>query len=227
MTGDTDDRDAGRDSNAKRLKKTIRGILVGILLLLATLPIFAPGLMGGLTIYQSRMLGIVLVAVILWVTEPIPVFATGLVIVLLELILLSDKAPVLLKIGAAPLEYKAVLGNFASPIIVLFLGGFALAAAANKYKIDRAMARTLLGPFGTRPSMIMLGIMGITAVFSMFMSNTATTAMMLAILAPVVAGMPAGDPGRKGLLLAVPLAANVGGMGTPIGTPRTPSPFDI
>lgn len=65
----------------------------------------------------------------------------------------------------------------------------------------------------------MLGIMLITAIFSMFMSNTATTAMMLAVLTPVLAALPAEDKGRIGFVLAVPFAANIGGIGTPIGTP--------
>jgi sodium-dependent dicarboxylate transporter 2/3/5 len=65
----------------------------------------------------------------------------------------------------------------------------------------------------------MLGLMLITAIFSMFMSNTATTVMMLAILTPVLNGLPDNDPGVKGLVLAIPVAANIGGIGTPIGTP--------
>ncbi len=65
----------------------------------------------------------------------------------------------------------------------------------------------------------MLGLMLITAVFSMFMSNTATTVMMLALLAPIVASVPKGDIGIKALVLCVPIAANTGGIATPIGTP--------
>jgi sodium-dependent dicarboxylate transporter 2/3/5 len=91
--------------------------------------------------------------------------------------------------------------------------------AATKYRLDQNLARVFLKPFGENPKMVMLGIMIITAIFSMFMSNTATTAMMLSILAPVLAVFLPGDKGRIAFTLAIPFAANVGGIGTPIGTP--------
>lgn len=59
----------------------------------------------------------------------------------------------------------------------------------------------------------------VISIFSMFMSNTATAAMMLALLTPILASMPADDPGKGALALSIPLAANLGGIGTPIGTP--------
>ncbi|WP_132318142.1 SLC13 family permease [Pseudobacteriovorax antillogorgiicola] len=175
--------------------------------------------LSSLEAYQGRMLAIMILAVVLWISELIPVYATGLLIICLQLIFLSDRGLKWLVDDGAPLAYQDVMANFASPIVILFLGGFSLASAANKYKIDRIMAHSLLKPFGTRPRFIMLGMMVITALFSMFMSNTATTAMMLAILSPVLAGLPEDEPSRKGFLLSVPLAANVGGIGTPIGTP--------
>ena len=71
------------------------------------------------------------------------------------------------------------MATFANPIIMLFLGGFFLAMAATKYRLDVNLARVFLKPFGDKPKNMMLGLMLITAMFSMFMSNTATTAMML------------------------------------------------
>jgi len=117
------------------------------------------------------------------------------------------------------MKYTDIFSAFSSPIIILFMGGFALAIAASKYELDNNLARVLLKPFGTQPKFIMLGLMLITAVFSMFMSNTATTVMMLALLAPIVASVPKGDIGIKALVLCVPIAANTGGIATPIGTP--------
>jgi sodium-dependent dicarboxylate transporter 2/3/5 len=67
--------------------------------------------------------------------------------------------------------------------------------------------------------MVLLGFLIVISIFSMFMSNTATAAMMLAFLAPVLAVLPDDDKGKVGLALSIPIAANVGGIGTPIGTP--------
>ena len=114
---------------------------------------------------------------------------------------------------------KNTLATFADPIIILFLGGFFLAAAATKYGLDQNLARVLVRPFGTNPKLVMLGLMVVTALFSMFMSNTATAAMMIAILTPVLKLIPGSDKGRIAIALCIPLGANIGGMGTPIGTP--------
>ena len=94
-----------------------------------------------------------------------------------------------------------------------------LAETAAKYRLDRNLAGVLLRPFGNSPRAIMAGLMMITAVLSMFVSNTATTAAMMAVVIPVAAGLAPGDRLRVGLILAVPVAANIGGLGTPVGSP--------
>ena len=117
------------------------------------------------------------------------------------------------------MQQKSTMATFADPIIILFLGGFFLAAAATKYRLDKSLAKVLLKPFGTNPKFVMLGLMVVTALFSMFMSNTATAAMMLAILTPVLSAFSPEDRGRAAFALCIPVAANIGGIGTPIGTP--------
>ncbi len=173
-----------------------------------------------LTIVQHRLLAIFVLAAVLWVIEPIPVFATSILIITLELVMITNKGMNWLTQGdiGSLLPYKDILHSFASPIIILFMGGFSLAIAASKYNLDNNLARILLKPFGTQPRFIMLGLMLITAVFSMFMSNTATTVMMLALLGPIVA-VAKDSTGIKALVLAIPIAANTGGIATPIGTP--------
>lgn len=122
-----------------------------------------------------------------------------------------------------PINYKDIMASFADPIIMLFLGGFVLAIAAGKIGLDGHLAHILLKPFGTNPKIVLLGFLVVTGFFSMFMSNTATAAMMLAIMTPVLNSMrnPDGsfDKGCIGLAMAIPVGANIGGMGTPIGTP--------
>ncbi|MDX1301051.1 SLC13 family permease [Photobacterium sp.] len=197
-------------------------ILIPLLILLLPATAFP---VEGLTIVQQRVIAIFLLAALCWVLEPIPIYATSVVIIVLELLLLSDKGLYLFRQAEGQehfgdlLVYSDIMATFASPIIMLFLGGFFLAMAATKYRLDVNLARVLLKPFGTQPKYVMFGLMLITAIFSMFMSNTATTAMMLSILAPVIALFGSKDPGKIAFALCVPVAANIGGIGTPIGTP--------
>lgn len=205
----------------KKLVKFVIPFLVPILVLLIpreTIPI------EGLTINEQRVIALFLMAALCWVLEPIPIYATSVLVIVLELIMVSDKGIYLFRNGdpevlGTMLSYKDIMATFASPIIMLFLGGFFLAMAATKYRLDVNLARVLLKPFGKNPAMVMLGLMVITAFFSMFMSNTATTAMMLSILTPVLALFDKKDLGRVAFALSIPVAANIGGIGTPIGTP--------
>lgn len=202
--------------------KYIIPISIPLIVLLLPLSAFP---FEGLTIVQQRIIAIFLLAALCWVFEPIPIYATSIVIIVLELLLVSNKGVYLFRSGEGQahfgelLNYNEIMATFASPIIMLFLGGFFLAMAATKYRLDVNLARVLLKPFGSDPRFVMLGLMLITGIFSMFMSNTATTAMMLSILTPVIAVFGPKDPGRIAFALCIPVAANIGGIGTPIGTP--------
>ncbi|NBC82830.1 MAG: DASS family sodium-coupled anion symporter [Bacteroidetes bacterium] len=198
---------------------------VGILLplIILAIPVESFGI-EGLTVIEKRVIALFVFAAMFWILEPIPVYATSVLIIVLELIMVSDKGLILFRDADAAnlgelISYKSIFSTFASPIILLFMGGFFLAMAATKYRLDQNLARIMLKPFGQNPKMVMMGLMIITALFSMFMSNTATTAMMLSILAPVLTYFPANDRGKIGFVLAIPVAANIGGIGTPIGTP--------
>ena len=202
--------------------KYIIPLVIPLLLLLVPLSAFP---FEGITVVQQRVVAIFFLAALCWVFEPIPIYATSVVIIVLELLLLSDKGIGFLRtdIGQSHfgelLAHQEIMATFASPVIMLFLGGFFLAMAATKYRLDVNLARVLLAPFGKKPKSVMLGLMLITAVFSMFMSNTATTVMMLSILTPVIAVLGPKDPARIAFALCIPVAANIGGIGTPIGTP--------
>lgn len=190
--------------------------------LVAALILFAVPLVftfNGLSVAGHRMLAIFLLAVTLWVTEAVPLHATAVLVILLEILFVSDRSLFPAPEGFTPPAYTLFFNALANPVIMLFLGGFFLADGAARFELDRNLARVLLKPFGTRPSMILLGLMAVTAIFSMFMSNTATTATMMAVVMPIIAQLPAGDRMRAGIALSIPVAANIGGIGTPIGTP--------
>ena len=166
-----------------------------------------------LTLNQRFMFGIFVGAAGLWATEAIPPFATAILVIVLQVYLLG------LSDGPLATPYQVFINPIASPVLVLFFGGFVLAMAATKHGLDQRMASAFLRPFGRSPSILLLGIILGTALFSMFMSNTATTAMMIAIMAPFYRRFDQQKPFTKALVLAVPFAANIGGIGTVIGTP--------
>ena len=176
----------------------------------------------GLTVIQQRIIAVFALATILWVTEAISPWATSVSLIGLLLFTTSDNAFHFFRSGIEKeelLDHSALMATFADPIIILFLGGFILAIAATKSGLDVLLARTLLKPFGNKSENVLLGFILITGVFSMFVSNTATAAMMLTFLAPVFKALPPEGKGRVALTLSIPIAANIGGMGTPIGTP--------
>lgn len=167
------------------------------------------------------MTGIFVLAAFLWATEALPLFATAFIIMGLEIILLANPGNwthLGFETTQSP-DYKIFLSPLSNPIIILFLGGFILAQAAVKEGVDKALAAIVLNLFGGKPRMVLLGLMTITAIFSMWMSNTATTAMMITLITPMLLQIPKSDPIRKGLVLCIPFAANIGGMGTPIASP--------
>ena len=176
----------------------------------------------GLTAIQQRVIAIFVLATLMWVLEPVPAWTTSTVVVVLLLFTCSSSSLWLFNgvenLGT-PVKYASILHCYADPIIMLFIGGFILAIAATKTGLDSMLARVMLKPFGTQSKYVLLGFLVVTGVFSMFLSNTATAAMMLTFLTPVLKALPADGKGRIALAMAIPVAANVGGMGTPIGTP--------
>ena len=205
------------------MNKKIIGLffVVAVFLLLWFLPTETFGI-DGLTQVQQRIIAIFVYATLMWVLELVPAWATSVSIMVLLLLLASDSGIKWIcnpdEVGQL-LSYKQVMASFADPVVMLFIGGFVLAIATTKTGLDVHLARVLLTPFGKKSENILLGFMLVTALFSMFISNTATTAMMLTFLTPVFKQLPQEGKGRVALALSIPLAANLGGMGTPIGTP--------
>ncbi|MGM9785258.1 MAG: SLC13 family permease [Candidatus Cryptobacteroides sp.] len=214
---------AHRLDDKKFVSRTIR-ILVALIAALTVWCLPMESWIDGMTIIQKRTLAIFLFATLMWLFEAVPAWTTSVMVVVLLLFVTSDSSLVFFRnapaeaLGATT-SYKSLLHCFADPIIMLFIGGFVLAIAASKSGLDLFLARVMLKPFGKKPHWVLLGFIVVTGVFSMFLSNTATAAMMLTFLGPVLKSLPADGKGKTALALAIPIAANVGGMGTPIGTP--------
>ena len=191
-----------------------------VTIVLWALPLSTFGI-GEMTLVQQRMIAIFVFAALMWMFEIIPNWTTSLVVIVVMLLTVSNKGLGFLCTPEAGtlVDYKSIMASFADPVVMLFMGGFVLAIIASKYGMDAAIAKVLLGLFGKKPKMVLLGFLIVIAVFSMFMSNTATAAMMLAFLAPVLKALPENETGKVGLALSIPVAANLGGIGTPIGTP--------
>ena len=206
-------------------KRVIKKLTYAAIVLAVTLFLWnAPAEMYGiqnLTVIQQRIIAIFAFATLMWIFEVVPSWATSVGIIGLMLLTTSTSGikPMMYEAAGEPLPYKDIMATFADPVIMLFIGGFILAIAATKTGLDAQLAKALLKPFGSKSDNVLLGFILITGVFSMFVSNTATAAMMLTFLTPVFKQLPPEGKGRIALTLSIPVAANLGGMATPIGTP--------
>ena len=174
-------------------------IVLLVTLFLWCVPVSFYGI-ADLTVTQQRVIALFAFAALMWIFEIIPNWTTSLLVIVIALLTLSDKGLGFLcdqKFGQL-VSYKSIMASFADPVVMLFLGGFVLAIMAEKYGLDVTMGRALLSIFGTKPKIVLLGFLIVISVFSMFMSNTATAAMMLAFLAPVLSTLPSDDKGKIG-----------------------------
>ena len=169
----------------------------------------------------QSVFALLLIMVVWWITEAVPLSVTALLPALV--------LPLFRVVGVSggaeyQFTFRNTLANYANPVIYLFLGGFLLAAAMQKWGLDRRITLWLLtrGRLAESSRLLILGMMGATALLSMWISNTACTAMMLPIGLGILRlmGLQAGTT-RFGtaLMLGIAWAASIGGVGTIIGTP--------
>jgi len=196
-----------RFNRRRRTAGLAAGPLVFIVLLLLPMP--------GLSPAAHRLAAILALMIVLWVTEALPLAVTAL---------LGPLLAVLLSVGPA----RAVFAPFADPIIFLFIGSFMLAQAMFVHGLDRRIAFTALSlkAVGRSPGRILIAYGLVAATLSMWISNTATTAMMfplgLAIVGHLAAGRerePAVRRYAMAMMLMTSFAASIGGLATPVGTP--------
>jgi sodium-dependent dicarboxylate transporter 2/3/5 len=179
-------------------------------LLVAFIPEYALSREGVFTLF------ILLFAAGLWISEAIPAFAVSLLVIALEIVLLGFSD---LDFSSGSKEWEYYLKPWSSPLIFLFLAGFIMASAASKTKLDLWLAKKVLFVVGGRPKNIITGLIAVTFTLSMFISNTATAAMMMTVLTPLLLHVKPSNPFAKAMLLSVVIGANLGGMATIIGTP--------
>ncbi|HLA69552.1 MAG TPA: DASS family sodium-coupled anion symporter [Bacteroidota bacterium] len=170
---------------------------------------------------MQLVLALVLLMVVWWLTEALPLPATALlpavVLPLFHVAGFQDGQTV-------DFTTRTVLVNYSNPIIFLFLGGFLLAGAMQKWRLDRRFTLWFLtrGNIANDTRSILLGVMTVTAFLSMWISNTATAAMMLPLGLGILSTLDT-RPGEsrygKALMLGIAWAASIGGVGTIIGTP--------
>lgn len=189
------------------------GLVVGpaVFVILILLP--AP---SGLSEAGWSVAAVVALMAIWWISQAIPLPATALLpVILFPLLGVTD-----LRGATAP---------YAHPLIFLFLGGFIVALTIERWNLHRRIAIAVIGFAGTKPHRLIGGFMLVTACLSMWVSNTATTLMMVPIAISIISFIEVGDRGEavtlahdrfaRGLLLSIAYAASIGGLATLIGTP--------
>ncbi len=158
----------------------------------------------------------------LWITEAIPPFAVGIMIVGFLVFFLGQPS-----MDAFDIDVAKFVNTWSDSVIWILLGGFFLAEGMRKTGLDMSMFQLVTSRFKSDPYQLLLALMLTTALISMVMSNTATTAMMFAALMPLIKKLGRDNGFSKCLLLGIPGAASVGGMGTIIGSPPNAIAVDM
>jgi sodium-dependent dicarboxylate transporter 2/3/5 len=166
------------------------------------------------TTTQVYVLFILFFAMALWFSEAVPPFAVSVLIIGYLVFMLGNE-----HLNPNEENIEKYVTTFASSIIWLMLGGFFLSTAMMKTKLDEALFRFTLRISGSNPRNLLIGLMTTTMIASMLMSNTASTAMVIASIMPLLNSLGQKVGLSKALLLGVPIAATTGGMGTIIGSP--------
>jgi len=194
-------------------KPQLIGLILGPLLFILTMFLFSP---EGMSPEAKAVLAVTLWIATWWISEAIPIPVTSLL-------------PIFLLPVTGALDANTVTSSYGDDIIFLFLGGFFIATAMEKWNLHKRMALVIIAFIGTSTQRILLGFMVATAFLSMWVSNTAAVMMMipmgLAITAQVASALK-GNPEEsdlpkfeKALIFGIGYAGTIGGLGTLIGTP--------
>ncbi|KAL1982620.1 hypothetical protein VTN96DRAFT_1055 [Rasamsonia emersonii] len=170
---------------------------------------------------QQNCLAMLVFVSLLWATEVIPLFVTSLLVpflvVVLQIMRSDDQPHTRLDPETAT---KVVFASMWTPVIMLLLGGFTIAAALSKYDIARRMATFVLSKAGTSPRVVLVTNMFVSMFLSMWISNVAAPVLCYSIIQPLLRNLPPESNFSKALVLGIALAANIGGAASPIASPQ-------
>ncbi|KAG2197878.1 hypothetical protein INT47_003547 [Mucor saturninus] len=176
---------------------------------------------------QTRCFAVLVFASILWATELMPLFVTALLVPFLVIVLRvirsedeSDDGRIIYTRLSAMEASKTVFASMLSPVIMLLLGGFAIAAALNKYGIAKSLASFVLSKAGSRPSNVLIVNMLVASMASMWISNVAAPVLCLSLIQPILRTLPPDSSFGPCLIMGIALASNLGGIASPIASPQ-------
>ena len=212
-TGEPSQKPDNNKNKKSYSRAQIVGLILGPLLFVLTLLFFSP---EGLSSEARAVLAVTLWVATWWITEAIPIPATSLL-------------PIFLLPVTGALDSGTVTSSYGADIIFLFLGGFFIATAMEKWNLHKRIAMAIIAFIGTSTQRILLGFMVATAFLSMWVSNTAAVMMMVPMGLAITAQVASALKGRpeeneipkfeKALIFGIGYAGTIGGLGTLIGTP--------
>ncbi|KDQ24963.1 hypothetical protein PLEOSDRAFT_52207 [Pleurotus ostreatus PC15] len=176
----------------------------------------------------NKCFAILMFSTVLWATEAIPLFVTSMFIPLLMVCLRVIRSAECINSSESPdcspltpqAATKFVFGSMFSPTIMLLIGGFTISSALSKTNIDRILVTRVLSLAGSRPSTVILAFMGVSCFASMWISNVAAPTLCFTLIRPILRTLPPKASFGPCLILAIALAANIGGQSSPISSPQ-------
>jgi len=170
---------------------------------------------------ERNCLAMLVFVVVLWTSEALPLFVTGMFVPLLVIVLrvIRDKTKNNERMDSSQAAVF-VFGQMFNPTIVLLLGAFTLAAVLSKHNIDKVMAAKLLSLAGTKPRAVLFAYMSVTCFASMWISNVAAPVLSYSLAQPILRTIPTRSPYTRSLILGIALAADIGGQASPIASPQ-------